>query len=482
VLLEAANFEPMAIARTSKRLALRTEASARFERGTDPFGIDRATERFCELVLAASPAAKVAGGTLDVRGRLAERTRITLATESVNALLGTELSTEEIAGLIGPLGFESTPQGADALAVLVPTNRPDVRPEPEGVADLAEEVARIYGYARIERRQPTWPEPGGLTDAQRCRRQIREVLLGAGSCEAWTPSLVAEDEDRRVGRLVPLIAITNPMSAQEAHLRGSQMPGLLRALAWNLDRRQHQIRLFEVGVVFGPPSAGAAAGERAGSGGSSQAMLPTERELLSAIFAADGDDAAIAVSVFSAVCEELAVVGLKLRAPEAGHALAGLHPTRSARILAAASGAVVGTIGEIDPEVAVEFGVVERRVGWLELELGLLFNPEIVERRTGRAKPVSRYPSSDIDLALVVDDPIPVDEVADVLARAGGALLESVSLFDVYRGPGVAEGRRSLAFHLRFCALDRTLTDREIGEFRTRCVEAAERELGAALR
>jgi phenylalanyl-tRNA synthetase beta chain len=211
-------------------------------------------------------------------------------------------------------------------------------------------------------------------------------------------------------------------------------------------------------------------------------MLPTERELLSAVFAADGDDAAIAVSVFSAVCEELALVGLKLRAPGAGHSLAGLHPTRSARILSAASGAVVGTIGEIDPEVAEGFGVAERRVGWLELELGLLFDPEIVERRSGRATPVSRYPSSDVDLALVVDDATAVDEVADVLARAGGELLESVSLFDVYRGPGVAEGRRSLAFHLRFCARDRTLTDREIGELRARCVEAAERELGAALR
>jgi phenylalanyl-tRNA synthetase beta chain len=116
------------------------------------------------------------------------------------------------------------------------------------------------------------------------------------------------------------------------------------------------------------------------------------------------------------------------------------------------------------------------------VDLGLLLDRSVVDRHSRLSRPVSRYPSSDVDLALVVDDAITVDEVADVLGRAAGELLESVTLFDVYRGPGVLEGRRSLGFRLRFCALDRTLTDREVGALRTGCVEAAERELGAALR
>jgi phenylalanyl-tRNA synthetase beta chain len=132
--------------------------------------------------------------------------------------------------------------------------------------------------------------------------------------------------------------------------------------------------------------------------------------------------------------------------------------------------------------VAAGFGITERRLGWLEFDLGLLFDPAVVERRSGRAQPVSRYPSSDVDLALVVEDAIPADEVADVLRRAGGELVESVTLFDVYRGPGVPDRARSLAFRLRFLALDRTLTDTEVGELRANCVTAAEREVGAALR
>jgi phenylalanyl-tRNA synthetase beta chain len=481
VLLEAAYFEPMVIARTSKRLGLRTEASARFERGCDPLGIDRATDRFFELLAASSPGAVLAQGTLDVRGELAPPIEIVVPTGAVNALLGTALATADVADLLGPMGFACSAEGGDAWRVTVPTNRPDVRPEPFGLADLAEEVARAHGYSRIERRQPSWPAPGGLTEFQRDRRRVRETLVGLGASEAWTSSLVDEDEGRLVGLPGEAVAITNPMVADQRFLRRTQMAGLLRALAWNRDRRQGSVRLFEVGVVFSPPDAARAVTERAGAGGAGQAVLPDERELVSAIFAADGDDARTAVSALGLLVEELGLTGVRVRAPGAGHDLAGLHPTRSARLLAG-GGTTVGTVGEVDPAVVAGFGAGEQRVGWLEADLGLLLDPSVVDRRSQQSHPVSRYPSSDIDLALVVDDARAVDEVADVLSLAAGELLESVTLFDVYRGPGVEPGRRSLAFRLRFCALDRTLTDREVGGLRTACVEAAERQVGAALR
>jgi len=482
VLLEAAYFEPMVIARTSKRLALRTEASARFERGTDPFGIDRATDRFCELVSLSSPGAVVAAGTLDVRGELGGRTTLSLSASSVNALLGTALSRDEVAGFLQPLGFACEPEGDDALAVTVPSNRPDVRPAPQGVADLCEEVARVFGYSRIKRTQPTWTEPGGLTAFQRDRRRVREVLVGLGAIEAWTASLVDESEDRRVGVTQPAVGVTNPMAADQASLRRTQMAGLLRALSWNLDRRQGSIRLFEVGNVFSPPDPAHPRTVRAGSGGAQQAALPVERELVSAVFAADGDDARTAVTALLALADDLRLVEVRLRAPEGEFPLPGLHPTRSAEVRAGADGRVVGTVGEIDPAVASDFGVDGQRIGWMELDLGLVLDHAVVGRASDRARPVSRYPSSDVDLAFALADAVPADRVADVLSVAGGELLESVTLFDVYRGPGVEAGRRSLAFRLRFCALDRTLTDREVGGLRARCVEAVERELGAVLR
>jgi phenylalanyl-tRNA synthetase beta chain len=138
---------------------------------------------------------------------------------------------------------------------------------------------------------------------------------------------------------------------------------------------------------------------------------------------------------------------------------------------------VLGAVGEVDPAVAVHFGL--GRVGWLEVDLGQLAT---VDRRPAAARPISRFPSSDIDVALVVDDDVPVDRVADALAGAGGDVLESVVLFDVYRGDGVPAGRRSLAFRLRFSSLDRTLTDQDVGELRQRCIDAAQKAVGAILR
>jgi phenylalanyl-tRNA synthetase beta chain len=155
-----------------------------------------------------------------------------------------------------------------------------------------------------------------------------------------------------------------------------------------------------------------------------------------------------------------------------------------------ADGTTIGAVGEIDPGVATSFGLtrasgggtVARRIGWLEVDLGLLFDEQVVPRRAMVAATVSRFPSSDIDLALVVDDAVPADVVADVLGAAAGDLLESVTLFDVYRGPHIDEGTRSLAFRLRFCSLDHTLTDDEVGALRARCIDAAVSELGAVLR
>jgi phenylalanyl-tRNA synthetase beta chain len=469
LLLEAAYFSPMAIARTSKRLGLRTEASARFERGCDPWGIDRAVARFCEL-LGAPPAA----GVLDVRGDVPGPRHVSVPVARVASVLGMAVDGAQVASLLDPIGFTCDP-GDGQVAVTVPTNRPDVRPAPEGIDDVIEEIARTYGYSRIPRHQPAWPEPGGLTARQRERRLVGDLLCGLGALEAWTASLVDDTDHARMGLGGRAVAVANPIVKEEAWLRRSMLPGLLRALAYNVNRRQGDVRLFEVGTVFSHPDD---RGRRSGVGAArgAPAALPGERELCSAAFACQGDDARVAVAAWRVLADALRLDRVAL---VADGAIAGLHPTRSGRLVA--PGGDVGAVGEIDPAVVDAFGL-QGRVGWLELDLGRLLDESVAPRRSEAAQPVSRFPSSDVDVALVVDDGVPAAAVQAALEAAGGELLERVSLFDVYRGSGVPAGQRSLAYRLRFCAPDRTLTDEEVGTLRQACIGAAGQATGARLR
>ncbi|MGH9092250.1 MAG: phenylalanine--tRNA ligase subunit beta [Acidimicrobiales bacterium] len=470
VLLEAAYFTPMAVARSSKRLGLRTEASARFERGCDPWAADRAADRFCELLGAAT-----APGVLDRQGDVPRPHRVTVPVSRVNAVLGTVLEGGEVAALIEPIGFACEPAGADLL-VTVATDRPDVRPSPHGIDDVIEEVARTYGYARIPRRQPSWPEPGGLTARQRERRLVRDVLCGLGASEAWTPTFLPDAHHARMGLHGPAVRVANPLAADEDVLRRSMLPGLLAAVAHNLDRRQADVRLFEVGTVFTHPDERGRPVARSGVGGGSAAVLPGERELCSLVLAgagagADaGADARAAVAAWRTLASAVRLDGARLRATE----MPGLHPTRTAVVEVA--GEVLGAVGEVDPEVLAAWGLEGHRVGWLEVDLGLL---AAAPRLPEQARSVSRFPSSDVDLALVVAGDVLAGEVEEALRAAGGPLLESVALFDVWP---MDDGRRSLAFRLRFCADDRTLTDEEVGALRQACIEAAQSSAGAVLR
>jgi phenylalanyl-tRNA synthetase beta chain len=496
VLLEAAYFTPMAIARTAKRLGLRSEASARFERGCDPWGIETSVHRFVQLLAESAPSLRVCDGLLDVQGDVPMPFTLDVPLARVRRQIGLPLGADEIAGLIDPIGFAVTlpAEGADdtdaVLAVRVPTNRPDVRPAPFGIDDVIEEVARCFGYAHVPRRTPTWPQPGGLTHVQRARRLAKGVLCGLGASEAWTTTFVSAEAHASVGLHGPAVRVTNPLIAEEPFLRRSLLPGLLGALKYNAGRRQGDIRLFEVGVVFSHPDEGhPRVVERAGAGGTHRALLPGEREMLGAVFALESDDARHATAAWHLLADAFRLRGVRLVAPTVDDPLPGVHPTRAARLVTSA-GRVIGAVGEVDPSVASAYELTRpsgaitesRRIGWLEVELGLLFDEEVVPRRPTLAAAVSRFPSSDIDLALVVDDALPTDVVADALGGAAGELLESVSLFDVYRGPTIGEGKRSLAFRLRFCALDHTLTDDEVGALRARCIDAAVAQVGATLR
>lgn len=450
VLLEAAYFERMAIARTSKRIGLRSEASVRFERGCDPEGIEPAVARYAQLTgLAAAGSAVV--------GEPRRRRPIPVRTARVNAILGTTLSSAEVAGYLGPIGFQVTAVAEGVQDVLPPSFRPDAEAE----IDVIEEVGRHHGYANIPRTVPGTARAGALTPYQRERRLVREILVGAGLSEAVGPMLVGPGDHARAGLAEEAVEAESPLAREESVLRASLLPGLLRALAFNASHQNPEVDLFEIGHVFAIPPHGQ--------------VLPQEREEMAALGSGGGAGAESAVRTWRALAAGLRLDGVELRAG----AVPGLHATRSARLVVAATGQVVGSVGELAPEVVAGAGL-EGRVGVLQADLGLLLGA--VPRLPGELRPVSRFPASDVDLALLVADDVPASAVGYTLARAAGELVEEVRLFDVYRHAALGEGRRSLAFRLRFRALDRTLTDAEVAEWRRLCIQAVESAHGATLR
>jgi len=453
VALEMAWFEPGGIAATVQRRGLRSEASTRFERGVNPWGIDRAIGRFLTLLRETCPEAAISAGRVDVHGQVpAPVVPVRVRTARVNAVLGTALDDAAVAAALAPIGFASSAEADGVLVVEVPSRRPDCTSE----IDVIEEVARHLGYDALGKIVPSSPHPGRLSGHQRDRRLAREVMVGAGCTEAMPNAFLAPGDLARAGLPDNGLSIANPLVAEESVLRTSLLPGLLRSLAYNASHRRTGVRLFELGHVYRRPPVGH--------------LLPDEREVLAAALA--GTEAPAAVALWFELAAALAVGDVSVEAAE----IAGLHPTRAAQ-LCAGDGTVVGAVGEVDPDVAAAHGIAER-VAWLEVDLGVLLG-----RPHGNVRlvPVSRQPSSDTDLAFVLADAVPAAHLTETLRAAGAPLVVDLSLFDVYRGSGVAPHHRSLAYRLRLQANDRTLTDADLVQVRDACIAAAA-SMGAVLR
>ncbi|MEZ5408718.1 MAG: phenylalanine--tRNA ligase subunit beta [Acidimicrobiales bacterium] len=458
VLLEAAIWDRMSIAKTSRRLGLRSEASMRYERGVDPEGVERALDRFAELAVDLC-GATVASGRVVADGNRPTRSPITVRVPRVNMLLNTALTAEEIAGYLNPIGFEATPTSDSELQVTIPSWRPDS----SGEIDVVEEVGRHHGYDRSGRRVPTSAQGGRLTPLQQARRRVRRSLLGAGFSEAMPNPFLAPGDLERAGLDQAAISLVNPLVVEESVLRTSLLPGLLKSVAHNQSHRARTIRLYELGRVFAP----------------SEAELPDETELVAAVeagFAADAGPGATAaeaaVRLVHRMAGELRLAGLTV----VNKARPGLHPTRSGEVVF--RGRTIGEVGEVDPEVLERYDVAGR-VAWVQLAV----EPIVAAQETiPRYKPLSRFPSSDVDLAFAVADEVPATDVARTLRKAAAGLARSVDLFDVFRSPQLGEGRRSLAYTLRFQADDHTLTDAEIAEARQACIDAVVKTHHAELR
>jgi phenylalanyl-tRNA synthetase beta chain len=449
VALEMAWFELVGIGRTVTRTGLRSEASQRFERGVDPYGMPTAIARFAELLAETCPSLVVHAGAVDARSEHlpAEDRSAEVRIANVNRILGTELDADDLPALLDPIGYTVTGSG-DTRTVALPTWRLDSTAE----IDVIEEVARHYGYDKLGSRVPTSSDHGGLTVRQQRRRILRDVLLGLGISEAMPNPFLAPDTLARAGLDGASIAITNPLVSDESVLRTSLRPGLIGAIAFNESHRRTGARLFEIGHVY-PPGEG---------------DLPAEYEALTVVLA--GSAAPDAMAVWR---EITAVLGGGARIDQ-GRVPAGLHATRSATLQAGKL--PLGAVGEVAPDVLAAFGVTER-VAILEIDLDQFLARE---PKPAQWKPTSRYPSSDLDLSFRLDDTVPSEQLERAVRQGAGTYLVDLDLFDSYRNPDVT-GSRSLGYRLRLQAGDRSLTDADIAEIR-RGIEAAATKLGAELR
>ena len=456
VLLEMAWWDPPSISRTVKRLNLPSEASTRFRRGADwGENIDRACRRFAQL--AAESGATLVSGTIDQVGTLPDRSPIRVRPTKVNEVLGTSLDRDEMVGHLRSIGFGVEPvpgpDGHDDLDVVAPTWRWDTAAE----IDVVEEIARLHGYENLARTVPKGVEAGGLTPRQKDRRLVRDVLVGLGCDETFPMPFLAPGDLAAAGLAEDGISLSNPLDASESILRTSLLPGQLKGIAYNQSHRVPVVRLFEIDHVFLPPPEGQ--------------LLPDEREYLAVALA--GAEAPAAVEVLDVLEHALALPNVLLRSAAE---LPGMHPTRSAEVVVA--GRVRGEVGEVDPAVLEAYGI-DGRVAWLQLDLGAVLDGPHGNRRY---RPVSTFPSSDVDLAFLAPAGVEAAAVEASLRKGAGPLLVDLRLFDVYRGTELEAGARSLAYRLRFQAPDRTLTDAEIAEARQAAIAQVEQRTDATLR
>jgi phenylalanyl-tRNA synthetase beta chain len=476
VLLEAASWDGVRIRATSRRLGVRTDASTLFEKGLSDSLPPRALGRAAALIAQLAQGHVLRGLLDDWAGPLVRPRPIDVTAQAVSGVLGTPVDASDAATVLARLGFTVEQDGA-ALRVVPPDFRRDVW---IGV-DVVEEVGRMLGYARVPSTLPGRRiESGGVAPAPPVEDRVRDVCLGAGYDEAITFSFVSEAQPAALnglgGSRVPVV-LSNPLTDEWRVLRTSQLPGLCTALALNQSRGVNGARLFELGRVFWE-------GERAtppdGStpDGADAALppLPLEPLLLSVVAHSPGNDAEAGATVLRDLQSVLAWIVNDLAGATLDTAPAGVQGMRTGRGgELRAGGQSVGLIGELSPPTLDAFGL-RGRVAVAELRLDAVA-PPAPPRLRFQAPP--RFPAITQDLAVTVDSDQVAGTALAAIRRAGGALLESVTLYDEYRGERVPEGSKGWTFELTFRAPDRTLTTEEALRVQEAIAEALGTEVGA---
>jgi phenylalanyl-tRNA synthetase beta chain len=495
VVIESAIFDPVSIRRTAQRLALRSEASSRFEKGQEPGMARLGADRTAQLVRAWA-GGEIARGVVDIAPDLPARGRVAFRPARINRLLGTELSPGEQQDLLARVGVETEAAAADeavtialkpdplvvmpevgfALVALVPTWRRDITIE----ADVAEEIARVRGYELVPSVTPDTAMPAFRPSPLEVRELVRETLAGAGLTEVVTTALVSPrhvetfvlrnevpsvgDEPQPGG---DPIAVTNPLSRDHSLLRRNLLGSLLDVVGVNLRHGTEDIAVFEIGKGYARTGTEPREWWRLGFALTGAAEMPAWNRKARPY---DLDDAK---GLLELIARRLGLPTPSY-APEPAEPL--FHPGRSARITA--DGRLHALIGELHPHLGEGWEL--RTTG--RVVVGEIALEGLAEGRLGaeHAPAVGRFPGVERDLAIVVPEPTPAATIEDLLHASGGSLLRGVRLFDIYRGIPLAADEKSLAFRLRFAA-DRTLTEHEV-EDAVAAIVAALPEVGGRLR
>ena len=450
MLFEAACFDGTNIRKSSKKVGLRTDASGKFEKGLDPNNAQAAIDRACQLIEEMG-AGEVVGGMVDVYGKKKEPVRIPFQPEEINVLLGTDISAEEMLGYFEKIGLSYDKETNEVIA---PTFRHDLF----RMADLAEEVARFYGYDNIPTTLPKGESTTGkLSFKLRIEEIARDIAEFCGFSQGMTYSfespkvfdklMIPEDSELR-----KVVEILNPLGEDYSIMRTTSLNGMLTSLATNYNRRNKNVRLYELGNVYLPKSL-------------PLTELPEERMQFTLGMYGDGDF----FSMKGVVEEFFDKAGLhKKETYDPNSAKPFLHPGRQANIIY--DGVVVGYLGEVHPDVADTYGIGEKAY------VAVIDMPEIVERATFDRKytGIAKYPAVTRDISMVMPKDILVGQIEEVIENKGGAYLESYALFDLYEGAQIKEGYKSVAYSIVFRAKDKTLEDAEVTEAMDRILKALE--------
>ncbi len=450
VMFECASFDRTAIRLTSRALGMRTEASGRFERGVSPATVMDALNRACMLVNLLD-AGDVVGGCIDIYPHPLASVPVTASVARISERAGVAIPAEKMVEILRKLFFTVDLKG-DTLTVTPPPYRSDV----EGEADLCEEVLRIYGFDHIGcTRLRGETTQGGISPMLRLKNRLATVLQGIGYLEVMNYSFISAHEIEKLGlpesdpRLSPL-CIRNPLGEDTSVMRPTLAPGMLKTLSYNMNHGTATASLYEMAAVFDahhPTAEG----------------LPAETQTLCLGGYGEGADFYAMRGAVEALLHTAGIV-----CEIAPGADAYYHPGRSARLIQGDT--VYAQLGEVHPVVREAFDLPRRAV-LAELNLQAVFENAIP---MGELSPLPRFPSVSRDLALVMDESVAVGPLMAAMKRAGGALLESIEMFDVYHGTQIGEGKKSVAFSLTFRAPDRTLTEPEI----TKAMEKVQRSCG----
>lgn len=457
MLFEAACFDGVNIRKSSKRVGLRTDASGKFEKGLDPNNAKAAIDRACQLVEEMG-AGEVVGGTVDVYGKTKEPVRVPFDAEKINAMLGTDIEEKEMLGYFEKIGLA---YDEAAKEVIAPTFRHDLF----RLADLAEEVARFYGYDNIPTTLPNGEATTGkLTFKLRIEEVARDIAEFCGFSQGMTYSFESPKVFDKLllpadSNLRNVVEIMNPLGEDYSIMRTTSLNGMLTSLATNYNRRNKEVRLYELGNIYLPKQL-------------PLTELPEERMQFTLGMYGSAD-----FFTMKGVVEEFfEKIGMKQKEtydPNSGKPY--LHPGRQADIIY--DGKKVGYLGEIHPEVADIYGIGERAY------VAVIDMPEILEYATFDRKytGIAKYPAVTRDISMVVPKEILAGQIEAVIEKRGGAYLESYALFDLYEGAQIKAGYKSIAYSIVFRAKDKTLEEADVSAAMNKILNALE-EMGIELR